>query len=769
MSLSDMAFFVIFEKPKSNTRNKFIMSLLSKLRLPIFMTAVLMLAASNLKAENKITWQTLGNKKNEKGEAVYTQRLTIIADSLFDGVAYCMFKRGSKTVDQRDSLIEILPGYYLITSERFKDYQPGTPIDIDIGTRGWLHHHAYQPDGMHLVSNGKAVPAENVRVSLVNFPDQWIDPVKGTDEMIYGEEAFIINDSLRSAWRPAPYGSIPTPKNVSYDVSKRVLPKDIRIEKIADDRTDYWKAEITPEGILVKTNSRNPNVILGVLNRKLKESADSESKIPVAVIEDWSDYPYRGFMLDVVRNFQKKEMVLETLDLMNEYGLNVLHFHLGDDEGWRIEMPSLPELTEVGGKRGFTLTNDVPFLKGIYSGDGNPYNPNPPANGYYTVDEYIEILQHADSLGITVIPEFDTPAHSRAAIMAMEYRAKHNGDDSYRLIQDGDTSKYSSAQAYYDNVMNPALEGPYKLWATLFDDLIDIYSKAGVPLKVVNIGGDEVPRGAWNGSEAVEKLKKEKGLEEQREIHAYFVEKVTDIAAEKGLKIMGWQEIALDHSDAYDKKIIPHTYGVNSWTNAGNKGVKMAEKGYPVILSNVDYLYFDQTPTLHPEEPGLIWGGIVSEFSPLHATIDFLIPDSPVAQSNVIGISAHLFAETIRNKGMVERYILPRLLGLSERAHNKNATLSDNEYFGIVTTETDKWAKEGKNVYLRQPGIRVNDGKAEMNNAYGFGEIRYTLDGSDPDAESLLYEGPVSVEGTKEIRARLFHGPAKSVVTILYL
>ena len=106
----------------------------------------------------------------------------------------------------------------------------------------------------------------------------------------------------------------------------------------------------------------------------------------------------------------------------------------------------------------------------------------------------------------------------------------------------------------------------------------------------------------------------------QRDLHAYFVERVARLAADRGLKIAGWQEIALDHSPEYDAAVLPVVAAVNSWTNAGSKSSKMAGLGYPIILSNVDYLYFDQTPTTHPEEPGLVWGGIVDEFRPLHAT-----------------------------------------------------------------------------------------------------------------------------------------------------
>ena len=118
---------------------------------------------------------------------------------------------------------------------------------------------------------------------------------------------------------------------------------------------------------------------------------------------------------------------------------------------------------------------------------------------------------------------------------------------------------------------------------------------------------------------------------------------------------------------------------------------------------------------------------------------------------------------------MIERYILPRMLGLAERAHNVRPTLSDSEYFGALSGEMDGWAADGRDFYVRQPGIRLSDGKIEMNNAYGKGSIHYTLDGSEPVVTSPLYTGPVSTAGVKQVRARLFYGPATSVTSILYV
>ena len=187
-------------------------------------------------------------------------------------------------------------------------------------------------------------------------------------------------------------------------------------------------------------------------------------------------------------------------------------------------------------------------------------------------------------------------------------------------------------------------------------------------------------------------------------------------------------------------------------------------------MSNVDYVYFDQTPTAHPEEPGLTWGGIVDECRPLHATIDALCPADTSVQANVTGISGQLFAETVRSRAMIERYILPRMLGLAERGHNSHPTLSDSEYFGAFTAEMKHWAEEGTNFYLRQPGIRIDsNGNIEMNEAYGFGEIRYTLDGSQPTRDSKLYTGPFAAGDVHRVSARLFIGPAESVTSILYI
>lgn len=717
----------------------------------------------------KVTWETLGNKMTQEKKSYYTQRYTVEGAEPFDALAFCIVAVDMTPVNPEDTVLEILPGYYQISSPRFGQINSDKPVTIDIITWQPLQHALNIPGGIHLVRNGVAVPVQYEHKPLTSFKEQWVNPVNGRDLMIYGEEAFRNNEKLKSAYRTTPYNQIPTPKkivlkNEKLDASE-LIPDNYNIEKIEDERNDYWTAEIDSKGITIKTNSEHPSVIADNLARRIKESTDTEGKVQAASIEDWSDLSYRGFMFDVGRNFLPKESTMQVIDIMSRYGLNTLHFHLGEDEGWRVEIPSLPELTMVGGRRGYTLTDDVPFLKGIYFGDGNPDSPTT-ANGFYTVDDFVEILKYANSKGIKVIPEFDTPGHSRAAIRAMEWRAKTTGDTSLRLIHDGDTSRYSTAQDFHDNTMNPALEGPYKFWSIVMDDIAAIYNKAGVPFETINIGGDEVAKGVWDGSDKAQALMKEKGMNSQRELHAYFAQKVAEIAKEKGLKIAGWAEIASKHSPEYDSIMIPLIEYVNVWSYSKNKEAQeLVKKGYPVVMSNVDLLYFDHNQSKHPEEPGMYWGGDITEFSPFNATVDSVIGADKNLQSDVKGISAQIFSETVQDFPMVERYMLPRILGLAERAHNSHNTLDEEEYFGLITQEMPIWEKEGRNFYLRQPGILRENGMILMNEPYGLGEIRYTIDGTEPNRESQLYTGPFEDTG-KDVRAKLFYGKAQSATSL---
>lgn len=411
------------------------------------------------------------------------------------------------------------------------------------------------------------------------------------------------------------------------------------------------------------------------------------------VIEDWPDMPFRGLMLDISRNFTAKEDLLTLIDMMAHYKANVLHLHFGDDEGWRIEIDGLPELTS------YSSVRCVPAL----DEEGNWSEPDGlqitysahSGNGYYSHADFVEILRHAAGRHIRVIPEFDTPGHSRAAVKAMEKRAEITGDSSCLLSEAGDESVYESVQDYTDNAINVALPSTYEFISKVFDSIIAMYREAGAELPAIHVGGDEVPEGAWIGSPACRALMEENGWDSPEMLKDYYVRRVAGIAAEKGVKIAGWQEL-VQHLTPQTMAILKdNLLYTNLWSVSHGKdelAYKFANEGFKVVLSNSSNTYLDMAYNYGKKERGHNWAAFVDErrsFSFLPYNIyrsvrwddygnmcDISNADEGKAcldegaRANLIGIQGQLWAETIRNFDHVTYYIFPKAVGLFERAWN---------------------------------------------------------------------------------------------------
>ena len=278
----------------------------------------------------------------------------------------------------------------------------------------------------------------------------------------------------------------------------------------------------------------------------------SRITLPGMVILDEPRFAYRGQHLDVARNFQSVESVKKLLDAMAMYKLNKFHFHLTDDEGWRLEIPDLPELTSVGGIRGADPT--VTSLPPAYGSGADPSKS--PGSGYYTREEFIDLLEYAKMRHIEVIPEINGPGHARAAIKAMEARfdrlmaeGKESDARAYVLHDQNDQSKYSSAQAYHDNVICVCQESTYTFLEKVIGEIVAMYREAGAPLNLIHTGGDEVPHGAWTGSpECQRMIEDEDQIHSTGDLHPYFVQRYLDIAAKHNVNIGGWEEITQLHT-----------------------------------------------------------------------------------------------------------------------------------------------------------------------------------------------------------------------------
>ena len=451
--------------------------------------------------------------------------------------------------------------------------------------------------------------------------------------------------------------------------------------------------------------------------------------VPNGVVTDWPDLQYRGVMLDVSRNFTKKDDLIRLIDILAHYKVSRLHLHFGDDEGWRIEMDGLPELTSYGAFRGIPeLQEDGSIkepdaLQPTYCGSLDRNDSASPANGYYSHADFVEILRYAWERRIRVIPEFDTPGHSRAAVKSMEIRAERTGDTTYLLTEPEDTSEYESVQDYTDNVMNVALPSTYAFLGKVFDDIVAMYAEAGAPLDAIHVGGDEVPDGAWTGSPACKALMESAGRTDIGWLMDYYINRVLDLAEERGLKIAGWQDVCQLAEPATLERLKKDLAFTNFWTVSHGRdelAYQFADDGLNVVMSNAPNCYLDFAYNHDKTERGHNWGGFVDErrtfsllpydvyrsvrwddygkIADISAADEGKTPLLPEARSRIVGVSGQLWAETLRSFDHVTYYIFPKALGLFERGWNaspawEDTTVSDdpafvddfNRFFSIVT------------------------------------------------------------------------------------
>lgn len=410
--------------------------------------------------------------------------------------------------------------------------------------------------------------------------------------------------------------------------------------------------------------------------------------LPQMTVEDWPDSQYRGFMLDVARNFTTKENLFRLIDILARYKVNYLQLHLADDEGWRIEISGIPELTSIGAHHSLFPEQGI---QPSYDGNAFPDCKDCLSNSFYSAEDYMEILRYAWSKRIRVIPEIDSPGHCRAAIKAMEQYELRSGDSSMRLQNPDDKSEYYSAQGYTDNVMSVELESVYRFVERVFDTLISYHSKAGVPLAAIHIGGDEVPRGAWNG----------------KNLHDDFLKRIALMAKEKNVKIAGWQEV----TSCEDETLREVLFANNVWnTSGGNDDLpyRIADKGFPTIVSNVDYTYMDMAYSSNKQEIAHSWSCYTDDVK------SFTIPLK--SHDNVLGVQAQMFTETVRSFEDLCYDLFPKVIGVFERAWNQDSRESvDDFYSKLVYVEMPFWDSQNITYHLPQPGIIFDGDKVLCN------------------------------------------------------
>lgn len=737
-------------------------------------------------------------------------------------------------------IMEVSTTYYQVKpNDRYATLAAGDSIVVDMMMKGKFVNLWYAPNGGHVVLDGDTkhpIPVA-IEKSELKKPGQW----SATTEYPDGAKVYAFNEMVnKGVASSSPFDIIPSPKQVllndkggevripnlvsfkappfmmarkqDFGKVKNFLSNNLQyygihvmddcpfvieawVDQNMSSNKEYYEMHVTDSCIVI-----NGTTDVAVLNgAKTLVAALGHTKrntLPLCKIVDEPDFAYRGFMVDIARNFYGVNEIKSLIDLLALYKINTIQFHFADDEAWRLEIPGLPELTQVASRRGCTL-NEVQdgFLAQIFDGNGNPNDLSQSANGYLTKEQFVDLLRYAHARGIKIIPEIDTPGHSRAAIVAMKYRYNKVAGSSpkkaqeYILWDPDDKGEYKSVQAYANNVLNPAQEGTYRFLEKVVNELSKMYRQADLKLDIVHLGGDEVASGCWDNSPAVKALMAKEKMSDTHAMMEYYIDRVSAMLERKSIKIEGWQEVALNHSDEFNRRVAPRFAGVNAWSTIGSRievPYKVANAGYPTILSNVDNFYMDMGYSWHQYEQGLHWGGAVNEFDSWKAQPWNLYGDNAEGKTqltkpeNIIGVQAQLWGETLRNYSEVEKLVVPKIFGLVERGWNSTPDWAGNDEamaqsrakynMNIATWELPMLHKRGYNFHVAQPGIIVKDGKLLANAQYPQAQIRYTLDGSEPTLSSPLWTSPIKVDAKCTlIKAKAFFLGKQSVTSYLFL
>lgn len=498
----------------------------------------------------------------------------------------------------------------------------------------------------------------------------------------------------------------------------------------SDENVESYELVVTADQVLIN-GTTEAGVFYGIqtLRKSLPVAKGAEVNLPAVVIKDQPRFSYRGMMLDVSRHFTSVENVKKYIDILALHNLNTFHWHLTDDQGWRIEIKKYPKLTEIGSKRSGTVI-------GRNSGEYD----NTPYGGFYTQEEAKEIVKYAAERYITVIPEIDMPGHMQAALSAYPELGCTGGP--YEVWRQWGVS---------EDVLCAGKDETLVFLKDVIDEIIEIF-----PSTYIHIGGDECPKSRWKECPTCQTKVKALGIKADKAhsaedyLQSYIISSVEKHLNEKGRQIIGWDEIL-------EGGLAPNAT-VMSWRGMGG-GIQAAKQGHDVVMTPTTHVYFDYYQTLDTENEPLAIGGYV----PLEIVYSLEpVPAGLTAQEekHIIGTQANLWVEYIPTFEQVEYMILPRLAALAEVQWVAKEQKSYDAFLVRLSRLVDIYAQQGYNYAKHVFDI---DARFEPNLETGVLEVElstidnapiyYTLDGTTPTAASTLYSEKLSLVDNTDLRA----------------
>ncbi|MFC9041126.1 beta-N-acetylhexosaminidase [[Kitasatospora] papulosa] len=374
--------------------------------------------------------------------------------------------------------------------------------------------------------------------------------------------------------------------------------------------------------------------------------------IPATEIEDGPRFGWRGLMLDVARHFTPKDGVLRMLDLLAAHKLNVFHFHLTDDQGWRVEIKRYPRLTEVGAWRARTK----------YGHRASELWDETPHGGFYTQDDIREIVAYAAERHIRVVPEIDIPGHSQAAVSA--YPELGNTD-----VVDTSALSVWDTWGVNPNVLAPT-DHTLRFFEGVFEELLDLFPAGTSPF--IHVGGDECPKDQWRQSPAAQARIAELGLKDEDELQSWFIRHFDRWLTDRGRRLIGWDEIL--------EGGIAEGAAVSSWQGYAG-GIAAAEAGHDVVMCPLQQVYLDYRQDAGPDEPMPI--GYVRTLEDVYRFEPVPPGLSEEAAGHVLGTQVNVWTEVMQNRQRVDYQVFPRLAAFAEVAWSRLPAPGERDFAGF--------------------------------------------------------------------------------------
>lgn len=481
--------------------------------------------------------------------------------------------------------------------------------------------------------------------------------------------------------------------------------------------TEGYRLEVTPKGVSL-TAPKYAGIANGLQTfRQLWPTGKHKTlAIPAVKIEDQPRFGWRGMMLDVSRYFLDKQYVLHFLDIMAAHKLNVLHWHLIDDAGWRVEIKKYPKLTEIGGFRGEGAARE---------------------GGFYTQEDIREIVAYAAQRNITVVPEIELPAHTLSAVCAYPWLACTGKQHTMPTVHFISDDLYCAGKA-----------STWEFLRNVLDELCALF-----PSQYLHIGGDEAKYTKWKACPDCQKKKTELGLADEKALQGWMTREVESILAKKGKRILGWDEIL--------RCGVSKTAGIMPWADPKAAG-DAARVGNPVMVALTDHCYFDFPESkLRGELPGAGWRAPVTlqaayRWNPIPTGL------TPEQEKNILGAQGCLWTDMFLHKPELKKlgpgnycdyFTLPRAAALAEVVWTAPGQQDFADFQSRLQRQLVRYTDWGWNFRLPLPELVRNGNQVSAVCPIEGGTVRYTLDGSDPTASSPELKGTITVERFEDLKA----------------